>query len=64
MELQILRNPEGPFTVTWKKSVIKLSKQVHITIYYENTTHIPVLHAYKIIYSTVDSLDMKVCVTS
>ena len=64
MELQRLNNPEVSFTMTWYKSVLELSYQVPITIHYEQIAHIPVLHIYKRIYNTVDSLAMTVCVAS
>ena len=52
MEIQILNNPSDSFTVTWDKSILELSDQVPITINYEQKTHLPMLHAYKSIYST------------
>ena len=50
MELQRLDNIEGFFNVTWDKYVINLFDQVPITINYKHTTHLPMVHAYKIIY--------------
>ena len=35
MEIQRLKNSEGYFAVTWNKSILNLSYQVHITINYE-----------------------------
>ena len=64
MELQRINNQEVSFTMTWYKSVLELSYQVPITIHYEQIAHIPVLHIYKRIYNTVDSLAMTVCVAS
>ena len=50
--------------MTWDKYVLNLSYQVTITIHYEKTTQLPMLHAYNSIYSTTESLDMTRCVTS
>ena len=40
-----------------------LSDQVPITINYEHINHLPMLHAYKRIYITVNILAMTGCVT-
>ena len=45
MEPQRLNNPEISFSVTWEKSVLNISEHVPITINYEQTTHLPMLHA-------------------
>ena len=50
--------------MTWEKYVLKISDQVTITIDYENTTHLPMMHDYKSIYSTDKFLAMTGCVTS
>ena len=47
IELQILEKLEGSFPVTWDNSVLNLSYHVIITINYEQTTHILMLHDYK-----------------
>ena len=49
--------------MTWGKSILKLSEQVPITIKYGQTTHLPMLHVYKIIYRTTDSLSITRFVT-
>ena len=64
MELHILENTEGPFNVTWDKSILKISDQVPIIINYEQKTHFTMLHAYKSIYSTEEYLAMTGYVTS
>ena len=64
MKIQIILKQEGSFIVTWYKSVLNLSYQVHITIHYEQTTHLPMMHAFNSIYITAEYLDMIVCVTS
>ena len=58
MDLQRLNNPEGSFTVTWYKYILKLYYQFPITINYDNTIHLTMLHDYNGIYSTVESLFM------
>ena len=60
--LQILEKSDG-FTVTWYKSFHKIYDQVPIKIHYQQTTHLPMMHAYKIIYITAESLPMLLCVT-
>ena len=60
-ELNLL---EVSFTVTWCKYVLKISHQVPITIRYDQTNHLHIMHAYRIMYSTAEFLDMIVCVTS
>ena len=52
MDIQILKNPEGSFTVTWYKSVINISDQVPIIINYEQTNQLLIVHAYNSIYRT------------
>ena len=52
MDLQILKNLEGYFTVTWYKYVINISDQVPITINYEQTNQLLIVHAYNSIYRT------------
>ena len=64
MKLQIIMKQEGSFIVTCYKSVLNISYQVHITIHYEQTTHLPMMHAFNRIYITVESLNMILCVTS
>ena len=58
MELERLENPGAPLTLTWDKYFLKISYQVPITIKYENTTHPTMLHSYKKIYITTESLTM------
>ena len=55
---QILENEEGSLIVTWYKSLLKISYQEYITIKYDHNTHPPMLHSYKSIHSTVDSLSI------
>ena len=64
MYLQIIENNELSFTLNWYNYILKLSDQVPITINYEQKPHLPMLHVYKIIYSTADSLDITGYVTS
>ena len=47
MDPQILNNPEGSFTVSQDRSVLKLSGQVPITINYEQKTQLNMPHNYK-----------------
>ena len=56
MDLQRRKKTEGSSTVTWYKSVLKLSNQLDITVHYKQITHPHMLHSYNIIYSTVYSL--------
>ena len=63
MNIQILKKAEVSFTVTCYNYVLKLSKQVPIIIHNEQTNHLPILHANKSIYSTVESLAIILCVT-
>ena len=64
MDIQRLYNKEFSFTVTWYKSILKISEQVPIIIHYDHTTRLLMLHAYKSIYITVCYLDMTGYVTS
>ena len=64
MDLQRINNPYGSFTINWDKYFLKLCDQVPIIINYEHITHITMLHNYKSIYSTVESLDVTGYVTS
>ena len=64
MNLQILKNPEGSFTVTCYKSVIKLSDQVPINVDYYQTTHLTKIHSYKSINRIKESLNITRYVTS
>ena len=56
MDLQRLKNPEGSFTMIWYKSVLNLSYHVHITIIYDQTTHLPMMHAYKSISTFTEAI--------
>ena len=64
MKLQRLNNPKFSFTTTLDKSILKLSDQVPITIHYEKTTGLQMLHDYRIIYITAYYLDITGCVTT
>ena len=50
--------------MTWYKYVLNISHQVPIVIRYDQTTHLHIIHAYRIMYSTAEFPDMIVCVTS
>ena len=52
IKLQIINNIEVSLIITWEKSVLELSDQVPITIHYDQTNHLPMLHTYNSIYST------------
>ena len=64
MEIQILYKPEAYLTLTWDNYFPKLSLKVPITINHENKTHHPMMHDYKRIYSTTESLAMAGCINS
>ena len=64
IDLQRLENPQGYFNMTWNKYVLNSSEKAPTTIKCEHKTQLPMLHAYKSIYSTLESLATTGCVTS
>ena len=62
MDHQRLNNSEGSCNAIWDKSDLNISDQVTITIHYDQTTHLTMLHDYNIIYITTEYLYMTGCV--